>query len=232
MRRTLSLTALWTLLGLTLPLPGLSQSIPSPYRFVETRQEGGLFVGVLSPGRGRFGYGPGPGTALGARYAIRVSGPFALEGVAILLPTTRDLIDPGRDEGDRKVGEVDSRLLILDVRLRFDLTGPRTWHGLTPFVLAGGGFALDIAPDPEAQEEPLLLADDRFRFGNSFTGLLGGGIAWFPVPDFVVRLDAGLFIWQLRSPSGFRNPERGFEGVEEKEWVSGPSLTLGGAIRF
>jgi hypothetical protein len=184
----------------------------------------------MSPGTGRFGYGPGTGIALGGRYAIQIGGPFGLEGVVGYLPTTRDLVDPGRDEGDRVIGEVDANIATIDARLRFSLTGPRSWHGLAPFVLAGGGVAFDLAGEDPAEE--ILLMDDRFEFGTSFIGILGGGLRWFPSERILFRADASLLLWQLKSPRGFRDIERGFQGVEEKEWVSGPSLSAGFAFRF
>jgi hypothetical protein len=168
--------------------------------------------------------------AFGARYGIQIGGPFGLEGSTSLLPTTRKLIDPSRDEGDRVIGSVDSRIVMLDARLRFSLTGNRTWQGIVPFLFAGGGVAFDVAGEDPAEET--LLADDRFDFGTSFVGLLGSGIRWYPGPRFVVRGDFTLSLWQLKTPRGFRSQERGFTGVEEKEWASGPGMSVGVGFRF
>lgn len=213
-----------------LPRGAPAQVIPSPFEFLEKRQEAGVFLGQMAPGVGRFGYGPKSSLALGARYGIHLSGPFGLEAVGTMLPTDRDLIDPGRDEGDRVIGDVPATLISLDGRLRFSLTGDRTWHGVAPFLFTGGGLVFDVAGDDEAEED--LLADDRFEFGTSFLGLLGGGLRWFPGDRLVVRFEGALSLWQLKSPRGFRDPEREFEGVEEKEWVSGPSFSVGIGFRF
>jgi hypothetical protein len=150
--------------------------------------------------------------------------------VVLFLPTNRDLIDPGRVEGDRVVGEVSSHLLLLDARLRLSLTGDRTWNGLNPIVFAGGGVGFDLAG--ESSEEEILLEQDRFEFGTSFEGVLGAGVRWFTNERFLVRADLGLYLWELESPVGFRDASRGFEGVAEKEWVSGPSFSLGAAFHF
>jgi hypothetical protein len=48
----------------------------------------------------------------------------------------------------------------------------------------------------------------------------------------MLRADLSLLMWRLRTPPGFRAPERNIEGAPEKEWVSGPSFTLGAAFRF
>lgn len=229
-RSSLSCLALLALLAIR-PGSGVeAQDVPSPYRFLETRQEAGLFAGPFSPGTGRFEYGPSPATAFGARYAVRISGPFALEGVATYLPTTRNVIDPTLEEGSRKIGEAESDILATDVRLRFSVMGDRTWHGLSPFAFIGGGLAFDLAGEDATDER--LLQDDRFDFGTSFLGTLGGGVRWFATDRILFRTDASLTLWQLESPRGFRDPEREFEGVEESEWVSGPSLTFGIAYHF
>jgi hypothetical protein len=214
----------------SLPTQGRGQVVPSPYRFIDSRQEAGPFLAFVAPGKGRFGYGPKPGLALGGRYGIHLGGPIGAEGVVLFFPTNRDLVDPGRVEGDRVVGEVSSNLLLLDGRLRLSLTGDRTWKGLNPIIFAGGGVAFDLAG--ESSEEEVLLEQDRFEFGTSFEGVLGAGVRWFASERFLVRADLGLYLWQLKAPEGFRDPARGFLGVGEKEWVSGPSFSLGAALHF
>jgi hypothetical protein len=212
------------------PASVTAQSVPSPYRFLDTRQEVDLFAAQVSPETGRFGYGPQPSMAFGARYGINIAGPFGLEGVLAYQPTERAIIDPGRAEGDFKVGDMPADVITMDARLRFTLTGDRTWHGLAPFVLAGGGLAFDASGAKE--DEELLLVDDRFKFKTSFVGILGGGIRWYTGSRFFFRADTHLFIWRLKTPQGYFDTERGFEGVEEKEWASGPSVSIGFGIRF
>ena len=220
-------------LGLTTLCPSTSvrgQEIPSPYQFVETRQEAGPFLAYLSQGTGRFGYGPKPGIALGGRYGLQLGGPIGVEAVLTYLPTTRDLIDPGRVPGDRVVGNVSAHVVAADARLRLSLTGDRTWKGLNPSVFAGGGMAFDLAG--VSSDEEILLPDDRFEFNTSFEGVLGAGVRWFATEGILLRGDFALYLWQLESPEGFKDPERGFVGVAEKEWVSGPSFSLGIAFHF
>jgi hypothetical protein len=230
LRNNLALVALLALISLSAPAKVRAQSISSPYQFLETKQEAGLFLTQQDIGTGRFGFGPGPGVAMGAKYGVDIAGPLGLEGVVTYLPTTRDIIDAGRDEGDQVIGDMASDILTLDARLRFSLTGDRSWHALSPFLMAGGGFAFDVSGDESDRE--VLLPDDVFDFGTSFVGLLGGGIRWFPAHRFLVRGDFTLTIWQLETPLGFSDPERGFVGVDEKEWVSGTSFSLGFGIRF
>lgn len=221
------------LLGLFIvftPSHAEGQSVPSPYRFFETRQEAGLFAGVTGQGTGRFGFGPGPGPLYGARYSIHLGGPFGLEGVFGYSPTTRDVIDPTREVGNMVVGEADSELLSFDARLRFNLTGDRTWKGLSPFVFLGGGILWDTSG--ESESDGLVLPDDRFSLGTRFVAPLGGGVRWFMTRNLLLRADVSLTMFQIKSPRGFLDTSRGLTGASEKEWVSGPSFSLGMGFHF
>lgn len=210
-----------------------AQQIPSPYRYVETGQGAGAFIGVLDPGRGVFQLGPGAGTLLGVRYEITVSGPFSIEGVARGLSTTRDVRDPRRTPGDRKIGEADALLTSLDARVKFTLTGRRTWHGLSPYVMAGGGIVWDM--EGQAEIDDRLRPEDRYEFGTSFLGLLGLGIRWLVADHLELRADGALDLYQIDTPAGYRDPDRdlGLDVVApESEWVNGLEGTVGISVRF
>lgn len=206
------------------------QTVPSDYHFFEHRQEAGVFVGYTSQGTGRFGYGPSPGLLYGARYGVHLGGPFGLEGVFGYSPTTRDVVDPTREEGSRVVGEADVKLLSIDARLKFSLTGDRSWKGLNPLLFVGAGLIWDAAGESDA--ENLLLPEDKFGFGRKFVAPIGGGIRWVPGERFLVRADLALTMFRLKTPPGYRNPDRAFGAVGEKEWVSGPTFSLGAGFRF
>jgi hypothetical protein len=223
---------LFLTLVLSAPLspPLRGQTVPSPYRFIEVRQEAGAFAGVASTGVGIFGFGPRSGNVYGARYGIDLSGPFGLEGVFTYLPTTRDVIDPRRPAGDRVQGEADVQLLLADARLRFTLTGGRTWNSLAPFLFAGAGLGFDAAGTQEDDEA--LGEDDRFDFGFAILGTLGGGIRWMVSERVLVRGDAQLTLWQLDTPEGFLDPTLDFEAPPTSEWANNRVLTLGIAYRF
>ena len=210
--------------------PAAAQTIPSPYRFWDTRQEAGPFVGWISPGRGQYGYGPAPGPMAGARYELGFPGPLSIEGVVDWIPTTRDVIDPRRAEGSRKIGESDAHLLGADLRLKLSVTGTRTWHHLNPFVLSGVGLMWDLAPEGPAEAD--LQDADRFKLGTAFVGELGGGVRLFANDHWIARTDALLHIWKLDTPTGFRDTSRGFTDIGPGEWVNASSISLGIGYRF
>ena len=109
MRVSLPGGALLALCGAMLvPAAARGQTIPSPYEYVDTRQEVDVFAGVTGLAKGRFGFGPSGGTIFGARYDISLSGPLAFEVSAAALDGDRDVIDPGRAEGQRVVDQAES----------------------------------------------------------------------------------------------------------------------------
>jgi hypothetical protein len=217
--------------ALVFTAPSLSgQSIASPFRFIDTRKELAVFGGWVSPGAGRFGYGPQPGSLSGVRGSLEFGGPLSVEAVLGLSPTARDIVNPARPT-DRVIGETDMTLVSIDGRVKLSLTGQRTWHGLSPYLSAGAGLAWDLDQGSVVEEQE-LPEEDRFEMGTAFASQVGGGIRWFPTDLVVVRAEALLHLWRLEAPEGFRDPERGFGDVGESEWIQGGGFTLGVGYRF
>lgn len=227
------------LLLTALPLAGLSaagsaegQSIPSPYRFVEKGQALGIMVLYENANPGRFDLGPKPGIAVGARYSVEIGGPVGLDLMAQAFPTTRDVINPARLEGDRVIDEAEATLVSAEARFRFSLTGRRSWNRLTPFVFLGAGLAFDIQGDQ--QEDQALQPEDRYEFGTRFLGTAGAATRIFITDRIVGRVEAGLRLYQIETPSGFLDTSRGLElgDVPEDEWVNSPTLSVGLSYLF
>ena len=207
-----------------------AQRIPSPYAFIERGQSAGVFGAYLATDEGRFGFGPKPTFAVGARYTVEVSGPVGLEGRVAVAPGKRDVVNPARDEGDRVVEEAETSLVLIEARLRLALTGRRTWNGLQPFLFAGGGLGFDAQG---AQSEDQLLEErDRFDFGTRFLGSFGGGVNWALGDRVSFHLDGSLLLYQLETPGGFGDPERELGTVPDAEWVSARTVSAGLSIRF
>lgn len=224
--RSLTRTSSVALLALMLSLPATAsaQSIPSPYEYLEKRQEFGLLGGIMDVSTGRFGYGPDGGPLVGVRYALELSGPLAFEGVVGHAMGNRNVVDPGRVEGDRTIGTSDAAITMIDARLRFSFVGRRMWHRLSPFLSLGGGLAFEAGGDAEL--DAVLLPEDVFEFGTSFFGTVGLGNRWFVTETIALRGDATFSLWQLDTPPGYADPDRGFESVSDSEWTSGTTFSL------
>ena len=216
----------------TLLIPGKreAQTVPSVYQFLEKAQEAGPFVGRVTLSTGRFGYGPKGGLIFGGRYGVHVSGPISLEGAIGVVEGERDIISPGRDEGDRVIGSAEVMMAKVDASLRFSLTGHRTWHGLSPSLIFGGGITFDTAERSPTEET--LVAADRFELGKSFVGSLGLSTHWYLSNSIALRGDGLFFLSRLGTPPGFSDEARGFEGVEKGEWVQGLGFTVTAVFRW
>lgn len=217
------------------PASVAGQNIPSPFRYVETRQEAGLVFGYTEAARGRFGFGPAGGLRFGGRWGVELSGPLGFEAVAGAISGTRDVINPARidpsGQVDPKIGEADVLLGTVDARLRFTFTGgDRAWHGLSPYFLAGGGLVFDLSSDQAIDQE--LEADARFDFGTSFLGTFGAGTRYYLTERLALRGDAVFSLWKIDTPPGFSDPEFGIEAVEESEWTSAAHFTISAVVRF
>jgi hypothetical protein len=223
MRAAFPALAVLTLVSLASPEASRGQTIPSPYTFIEARQDAGIYAGYLHAGTGRFGYGPSGGTVLGARYGIQLSGPLALEGNLGMARGTRDVISPSLPESNRAVGSANVQLVLVDARLRLSATGARAWHGLQPFLTFGGGMTWDTKG--KAPADDLVDPDEVFSFRPSFLGVVGVGTRWFVTRKYALRTDATFSLWKLHTPGGFGDPQFGFEAVSTSEWAQGLSIT-------
>lgn len=204
--------------------PVHAQNIDSPYRFVDESQSTEVYAAYVWPDAGTLDLGATSGAMFGARYTIQISGPFAAEGDLGYFPSTRAVIDTT----GAAVASTDFSLLLATAGLRLNLTGPRTFHGLMPYVLAVGGVALDLAgDDAEVGDVP---TEARLDFGTSFAGGMAAGVEWLPTPRFGIRLSARDLIMQLETPEPLRLAE--IEDVPEDEWVQNIILSAGITYRF
>jgi len=208
----------------------VAQTIRSPYRFVEKSQTGGIWAGYLATDRGEVGFGPEAGPILGGRYSIRLSGAFTVEADAGYFSSTRTVLDTAIvEDGFRKVGEADFHALLLNGSLRFNLTGPRTWHRLQPYALFGAGAMVDLTGTSNLDE--MLPVDVRYDFGTSFAGQFGGGVEWFPSQRLTFRFDVRDVLWKINTPTAFLLSRLGEETTPD-QWTSNFLFSAGAALHF
>jgi hypothetical protein len=229
-RRRLALLPCAAVFFMLFPSSLQAQRIDSPYRWIERGMSAGAFAGFISTGTGAIEIGPTNGPVAGGRFSIRLGGPFAGEAELGYMPTTRPVLEANLlDEEWEQIGEADVSIVMLQVALRLNLTGPRTIHGIQPFAIAGGGVARDFASVPEIAAEQ---ADNvRYRFGTSFAGQFGVGAEWFVSEGLAIRGDARNVLWRNRYPEAFRTaaPEA---LLPEQEWVSNYLFGVGVSFYF
>lgn len=207
--------------------PAAAQTISSPYRHLEKRQSVTFFGGQLFTDSGELGLGPSSKQAGGLTYSLRLGGPFSLEASGLYLPSTRSVLDTAAVEGVafRTVGSTNLDLAVLTASIRFDLTGPRTFHNFLPYLIFGGGATLDLSSTPDI--ESTISPDARFDFGTRFAGQIGAGVEWFASRRVAIRFDARDMFWKLKTPKAFIGDE-----IASSEWVQNLGLSLGVVYHF
>lgn len=215
-----------------------AQTIPSPIRYVDPKQSAGISGGYLltSPAveinDEDIEFGPQSGPLVTARYQLRFGGPLSGEARVSFSPTKRKVYAP-TDEPDpelfvpEEVGETDVALLMGEAGLVFHLTGPRTWHGLAPFLAGTGGLAADLAGGSDLEEDIPTTA--RYEFGPSFALGLGAGTDWFPTRRMSVRLEARDHLWRIEAPSQIANLAN---ANDITRWTHNFSFSIGAALHF
>jgi hypothetical protein len=220
-------------LALLIPVAASAQSLSSPYKWIAERQSAGIFAQYLAPSAGRLGAGPNSGPGAGLRWGIDISGPLALDVEASYSPLTRPVVDTAivASDSSRVVkGEADMQLIYAGANIRFNLTGARTWHGIQPFALFGGGLAIDLSG--ENGDDAKVARDVRFGFGTSFAGQLGAGFEWFASPRLAARFDGGMLLWKLKAPSAFVVNPAGKAVIPASEWERNFKISAGLAVHF
>jgi opacity protein-like surface antigen len=218
--------------------PVAAQRIDSPYRFLDHNQFVGVFAGQLRPAEGPVQLGPQPAPIAGVNWGIRVSGPIVI-GVEIAYSpssrTVRDTVFVAADSVFRAIGETDMHLVSVMGLLRLNITGPRTWHGLQPFLLTGVGAVVDFASQPVFQfdnEEPEELpVGVRYDFGTTFAGQVGAGVDWFPVNRVSLRLDSRALLWKLGVPDAFLLTQAG-QTLPRSDWANNFVVAAGVSFHF
>lgn len=203
-------------LGLAWPVATQAQRLPSPYRFIEPKQDLGISISYIWADPGTAGIGPKAGPAIGIRYTRRLSRPLSITPQVFYFRTERDVRDPSLEEGQEDdgngsvlVGTEGLDILLAAGRLNLNLTGARTWHRLVPYLLGGIGIAIEMSGAtscPGAAPDCQITARERFDFGTSFLMQIGFGTVWMPRQHFSLRIEALDNIWRIKTPNGYIDP--------------------------
>ena len=213
--------------------PAAGQEIASPYKFVENGQAWAIFGGKSDLNPGQLGLGPRNATTFGGRYAAAFGGALNVDIDGTYFMSTRDVLDVSQPKDDRSLGRTDLNLLLIDFRLRLNLTGHRTWHGLQPFILFGGGLAFSTFTDRTLELDTDMPMDEWYEFGKRFVGTLGGGASFHMSDKISLRLDGVLNLWKITTPVDWRTLDNDpLLENPEGEWVAAKTIRIGAAWRF
>lgn len=201
--RLILVVGLALLAGVPANLEAQAERIDSPFRWREKGFRVGLFGGHHAGNRGRLEFAQGPTNVAGARMRVRASSPLSLELGATYGAADRwtlDVLDPA---GPMVVDTVAAGWLRADLGAQIGLTGARTWNGIHPYGLIGGGFVFGV--DEGASEFLADQALEPFRYDIStaphiFVGL---GFEVFPSETIGIGLEVRDYLVRVTSPDGF-----------------------------
>lgn len=209
------------------------QSIDSPFRWIERGLRVGLSAGYVDAGRGNLRFGPGSTATLGARLRARISSPLSIELGATYGGAERFVVDPRLETGPAAVDTVASGWVTGDVALQVALTGARTWHGLHPYVLFGGGLMIGVDEEGSDVFADSALADFRYDLGTAPLFQGGVGVELRPSDRIGVGLEVRDFLLRLKAPDGFFRrevldiiEEIGAEAPAESQWPGNLMLNV------
>ena len=198
----------------------------SPYRDIRGSQAFTAVVGYLSGSSGKVGVGPSDGKTIGAKWEIRLGGPTTAFVGFEVADLERAVIDPRRGPADRVVGTADQSVSLATVGINIYLTGPKTWHGIAPYL----GFGMGLAFGGEVPEDSSDFAfNTRFQLEPHF------GIKWLPNQRVTFRFELKDVLWQLRYPSAFFNDPEFAPGQppvldpnvdSDTQWVHHPTFSI------
>lgn len=166
----------------------------SPYVDLR-RTSGAVFqTGWLGGDGGRLNVGHANGPTYTLGFEIPVSGPMTFVSHVSYALTKRFVINPFRDDSVRTTGPFDDDMLLIDVGLRFNITGQKTWNGFAAYVSGAVGMAASTGSPPDS---------GSYRFGKRLTLTPGAGVRFYASRRLSVLADARVIAWRLHYPPDY-----------------------------
>lgn len=133
----------------------------SPFHDLTTRQGLSISIGRFAGNPGAAGVGARPGLLAALRFDTQLSGPADLWVSVGRIASSRYVIDATKDSATRRSGPIDMRIIAADLGLALNLTGPKTWRGIAPYVGLGIGV---LSPTPARTDPGGYQAGTNFAF--------------------------------------------------------------------
>lgn len=187
--------------------------IDTPYRWIPRGLRLGAVGGYLDAGLNDVGLGPQSTPTAGLRGRARISSPISIEASALYGSSDRFAVDPRLDGGPAPVDTLTSRWILAEAAMQFAVTGDRTWHGLQPFAVLGGGFLVGV----DEEESPALARQEEASLRHDIDVMpvvqAGLGVEWHLGDRFGLSFEARDHVWRITTPDGFFD-DSVLEGIE------------------
>lgn len=181
---------------------GQEEEIDTPYRWVEGGMRLGLVGGYIFTNRGDPPFGPGSSPFIGTRFRARLSSPLSLELGLGYGNSDEYVIDPRLEGGPAVVDTVNADWLIIEASLQFAFTGARSYRGLQPYVVLGGGILQGLSTGTSdalaSPQQPFL-----YEIGTSPMVHLGVGAEYHISRQFGLAFEVRDNLWKIKTPEGW-----------------------------
>lgn len=200
----------------------------SPYRDKDYNRDWTLFMGQYLAEPDPVGVAPSNGPLVGVRWQMHLTGPLSFAVRLAGASSERTEIDPTEPLATRVVRTETVPLVLADASLELSLTGHRTWHGLSPVLNGGLGFAADMRGRTDVGD---------YRFGIPFTMTFGAGATWTPNSIWGLRLDWSNYIYRITYPGSYyvkstQDPAPRLAGQSNSFWRRNNTFTLGVSLHY
>ena len=164
--RALRLLCLSVPLCLGASVPRLSAQVghdpqQSPFQDITTKATLTPFISEFFGNKAHAGVGAQSGLAVGARFAVNLSGPLSLWVTGSYINSQRNVVDPSKSAATRVSGPIPYHLVSADLGVSLNLTGLKTWHGLAPYI--GASFGI-VAPTTTVTDPGGFTANANITF--------------------------------------------------------------------
>jgi hypothetical protein len=200
----------------------------SPYRDKDFNRDWTLFMGQYTAEPDPVGVAPKAGPMAGVRWQMYLTGPLYFAVRLAGASVERTEIDPTKPLATRVVQKEQVPILLADAALEMSLTGHRTWHGLSPLINAGVGFAADVRGRTDVGD---------YRFGIPFTMTFGTTMTWSPNDTWGLRLDWSNYVYRISYPGSYyvkstQDPAPRTTGQANSFWRRNHALMLGVSLHY
>ncbi|HEU4763562.1 MAG TPA: hypothetical protein VFS28_02845 [Gemmatimonadales bacterium] len=200
----------------------------SPYRDITKPNAFVFSYGHIGGNGGAVGVGPRDGDAWAFRYDVRFSGLLGGHIGFGHFIGTRYAYNPDDSASKRRTGPFDQGVTFIGGGIHLNLTGPKTWHRLAPYVEGEIGAAVGSK----------LTADSAsaYAFGTKLYVNPGVGVQWFISDRIRLRFEAHRIYWKLTYPVTFYQTPLAeptaapIRSGSTTEWTGNGWLSLGVAI--
>jgi hypothetical protein len=197
----------------------------SPYHDLRRGMGGYFQVGYLSGARGKVPVGHSNGMTYTVGYELSISqSPTSFWTTVSYALTDRFVIDPYKDDSVRKSGPFPDDMLLIDLGLRFNLTGMKSWHGLVPYVSGSAGLAISSGSPPDSS---------GYQFRRKLTFSPGLGFKLVPGRRLAINVEGRAVFWRLTYPLAFKQvlSSDGIPALagdqKDTEWIAHPWVRVG-----